>query len=359
MPRLARRDFVGCLEFLRGIYAARNLDQFAAQVLATVSGVVPAALVAYNEYNPARNRNRYTVDRPDGEPPEGEAVFNAFIHEHPLVHYNRRHGFGRIVKISDFVTSAQYHRLGLYNEFFRRCDPPVEDLMNLCFLARGPRVLAVALCRPRRSFGERERFVLELLRGHLKQAYLNAEALEVEGLVTRALGELRQGVIVLGANLRVRWASSAVPGLLAAHFGAPGRGEGRLPEGLLRWVRQEVAALDGKETIPSPRSPLVIEQADRRLLVRLVRQTEGCVIFLREQSTSIDPQLLGPLGLTPREREVLAWVARGKSDAEIAALAGMSRRTVEKHLERIYTKLGVENRTAAAGRALEFLSSFR
>jgi DNA-binding CsgD family transcriptional regulator len=57
--------------------------------------------------------------------------------------------------------------------------------------------------------------------------------------------------------------------------------------------------------------------------------------------------------LTAREREVLHWVAGGKTNRDIAAILGASPRTVEKHLERIYEKLGVETRTAAAMRAIE------
>ena len=56
--------------------------------------------------------------------------------------------------------------------------------------------------------------------------------------------------------------------------------------------------------------------------------------------------------LTTREREVLGWLAAGKTNAQIAAIIGASPRTVAKHLERIYEKLGVESRTAAALRAL-------
>jgi DNA-binding CsgD family transcriptional regulator len=52
--------------------------------------------------------------------------------------------------------------------------------------------------------------------------------------------------------------------------------------------------------------------------------------------------------LTPRETEILSWVAYGKSNAEIGAILGISSTTVGKHLEHIYPKLGVENRTAAA-----------
>lgn len=52
--------------------------------------------------------------------------------------------------------------------------------------------------------------------------------------------------------------------------------------------------------------------------------------------------------LTLREREVLRWLALGKSNAEIGAILRISAATVGKHLEHIYPKLGVENRTAAA-----------
>ena len=59
-----------------------------------------------------------------------------------------------------------------------------------------------------------------------------------------------------------------------------------------------------------------------------------------------------PPELTPREREVLHWLSTGKTDGEIAALLSLSPRTVQKHLEHIYVKLGVETRTAAVTRAL-------
>jgi DNA-binding CsgD family transcriptional regulator len=56
--------------------------------------------------------------------------------------------------------------------------------------------------------------------------------------------------------------------------------------------------------------------------------------------------------LTAREREVLHWLGGGKTDRDIAAILGISPRTVHKHLQRIYEKLGVETRTAAVVRAL-------
>jgi DNA-binding CsgD family transcriptional regulator len=58
------------------------------------------------------------------------------------------------------------------------------------------------------------------------------------------------------------------------------------------------------------------------------------------------------LGLTTREGEVLSWLSKGKTNRDIAQILGLSPRTVDKHLEQIYSKLGVENRTAAAAIAV-------
>jgi DNA-binding CsgD family transcriptional regulator len=63
--------------------------------------------------------------------------------------------------------------------------------------------------------------------------------------------------------------------------------------------------------------------------------------------------VLARLGLSSREGEVLAWVTAGKTNPAIAALLQISQRAVQTYLGRIYRKLGVETRTAAAARALE------
>ncbi|APE28972.1 helix-turn-helix transcriptional regulator [Aurantiacibacter gangjinensis] len=72
------------------------------------------------------------------------------------------------------------------------------------------------------------------------------------------------------------------------------------------------------------------------------------VILLTEQSWK------GMVGLTVRENEVLKWVARGKSNADIGTILGISPETVDTHLRRIFAKLGVNNRMTATLRALEY-----
>ena len=61
--------------------------------------------------------------------------------------------------------------------------------------------------------------------------------------------------------------------------------------------------------------------------------------------------------LTEREAEVLFWLSRGKTNREIGQILSMSPRTVNKHLEPIYRKLSVENRTTAASVCLQYLSN--
>jgi DNA-binding response OmpR family regulator/DNA-binding CsgD family transcriptional regulator len=76
-----------------------------------------------------------------------------------------------------------------------------------------------------------------------------------------------------------------------------------------------------------------------------------------ETHQGTDEQLLQQsLGLTLREAEVLLWISRGKANRDIGEIMQISPRTVNKHLEQVFIKLGVENRAAAAARAVRVLS---
>jgi DNA-binding NarL/FixJ family response regulator len=95
---------------------------------------------------------------------------------------------------------------------------------------------------------------------------------------------------------------------------------------------------------------------------RLVRQRQTTDAALRGVDADIDFSSAAPLealGLTPREAEVLLWVAQGKSNSDVGTILGMSDKTVKIHLGHIYEKLNVESRTAAALQAVEELSRQR
>lgn len=87
---------------------------------------------------------------------------------------------------------------------------------------------------------------------------------------------------------------------------------------------------------------------------RLLRtNAERVVAVRRARAADGSATVADPVALTPREAEIMRWVTAGKSDAQIAQIVGASARTVQKHLQHVYVKLGVESRTSAAMRMLQ------
>ncbi len=146
------------------------------------------------------------------------------------------------------------------------------------------------------------------------------------------------------------------------------------PSGTIRWTTDAAARLLGHAdgSVPAPVLPLLGEAADDAEEVTLETTTASVPglrfvrvgrlgpfeILLRvdQRRSSSDEQILRErLRITAREAEVLVWLARGKTNRDIADVLGLSPRTVNKHLEGIYTKLGVENRSAAVVQCLRAL----
>ena len=75
-----------------------------------------------------------------------------------------------------------------------------------------------------------------------------------------------------------------------------------------------------------------------------------------EAAEAYEARLRSALGLTSREADVLLWLSRGKTNREIGQILDISPRTVNKHLEQVFVKLGVENRASAAARAVRLLA---
>lgn len=146
------------------------------------------------------------------------------------------------------------------------------------------------------------------------------------------------GVLLVDARGRVAWRSpQAALWLQAIDDDAV---EGRLPEAVY-------AVLGGDA------SQVLLTLAGVQLSVRnMGRVGMGETMLLLEQrSANAAPSRLAHAALTPRETEVLSWLAKGKTNRDIGDILGMSHRTVNKHLEHIFEKLGVETRAAAAALA--------
>lgn len=129
------------------------------------------------------------------------------------------------------------------------------------------------------------------------------------------------------------------------------------PPAVLDWLHRHLPDAQERQIEPPV---LTIEQGATSLNLRLHQQTghdddgDDWLIIMREVSdTAVIEAMSLSLKLTAREAEVLYWVVKGKTNKDIGEILGSSPATAKKHLERVYVKLGVETRTAAAGVAMK------
>ena len=162
-----------------------------------------------------------------------------------------------------------------------------------------------------------------------------------------------QAMMALDRAGKVTFATRGAESLVDRHFLGSGIRASALPGGFREWVSQEASRRAVRLSSPTRAAEYVVESEGRRLVARFIpsgRESEQDLVLLTE-TTGTGATDLAALGLSKREAEVLRLVARGKTDAEIAAALVVSPRTVQKHLEHVYEKLGVRTRTAAVSRA--------
>jgi len=182
------------------------------------------------------------------------------------------------------------------------------------------------------SYCELDR-VRRRMQPHLARLWRAARTRRLLASAMSALGQADEhdtrGVIFLGIAGEIEFASPPSLRLLREYF--PPAPADRAPLLVVDWLasgaqRPLVRRLDGRR--------LTIERSDAALVLEERREE---------------------VRLTAREREVLSWVARGKTNVEIAELLWLSPSTVRKHLENVYAKLNVSSRTAAVTRFLGLL----
>jgi DNA-binding NarL/FixJ family response regulator len=128
-----------------------------------------------------------------------------------------------------------------------------------------------------------------------------------------------------------------------------------LPHAAQVWLQQCVVAATAQPASIPASIGLKTDKASVKLQLIYIAQIGADEYLLRliEGEIGDDQTLLNrKLAVTEREAEVLLWIARGKSNRDIAEILDLSPRTVNKHLEQIYAKLGVENRASAAALAV-------
>ncbi|WP_050476177.1 response regulator transcription factor [Herbaspirillum rhizosphaerae] len=203
--------------------------------------------------------------------------------------------------------------------------------------------------------------VVARIGAHIKTARMMSQA---RGMLEHAA----HAVIVLSGNGLPLWQTSKASLWLEKYFPAGAGATHKLPMTLQSWLNESlVRQRQGNGDI----RPLVMTQGGCELRIALSAAGQGheITLLLEEKNLAADaatstpvaamhpalanegsanPPAPGSFHLTPRESDVLMWLGKGKTNRDIADILGMSPRTVNKHLEHIFVKLGVETRSAAA-----------
>jgi DNA-binding CsgD family transcriptional regulator len=328
VPALTRGDAERLLRFVAEAESFGGDHPFEGEFLTQLGGLISADLISYIEFPDwSPNPDPISFDRP-GDEQFDDVIDMDEIHpiqlaEDPVLLHWQGEGFSA-VKYSDFYSRRELHRTRVY----QLLQKPIGMEDSLAIRLRIPpfsRPKILGFDRSGSNFGERDRAVLDLLAPHLLQLY---QAHESRRRLRAALAlheSSDAAIVLLEADGRIEFASHAAHELLDRYFGEDGT---RLPDRLTSWLGQRRAGATAE--------PLRVNAGDQSLLVELV---EGALLLEERRRM---PRL------TPREREILELVAEGRTNAEIAERLWVSPLTVRRHLENIYTKLGVHTRTAAA-----------
>ena len=184
--------------------------------------------------------------------------------------------------------------------------------------------------------------MLARIRVHLANARLTQSA-------RAALDVSGRYLLAVNAAGKLMWATPQAQKLLSDAL-ASESDDVELPDPIPQWLEQARKGKAGSKatvmaTLPG-NEPLRLQYMGK------LGANEFLLRLAKDSGAEAPVEFSSELGLTTREGEVLSWLSKGKTNRDIAQILGLSPRTVDKHLEQIYAKLGVENRTAAAAVAV-------
>jgi DNA-binding CsgD family transcriptional regulator len=342
--------------FRRALTAAYDLHRhreaasFPAVLARILAQAVPCDSAALVSVDPASGQFRLD-SWPAGHFERLDRAEVARLHaaDHPFVAQCRRSRSARAVRLADLASREAFQRTGLYSNLYRFLGIEHQLLM----LVASPDALwrAVMLNRRSQEFLEEERAALESLWPHINLAQRQLRRAQARSPAIAAAADESAGVIVMAGSGAVTLCSEQARLWLSEFFGVVlGARRIALPEALLEWALKRIAHEgDGRRLRTVRRDPLVVGGGDHCLVADLIvdHGKDQHLIRLEKVALNAPAASLEALGLTQREAEVLCWVAQGKTNREVGMILGASARTVQKHLEHVFQKIGVESRTAA------------
>ncbi|QYO66870.1 response regulator transcription factor [Leptolyngbya sp. 7M] len=376
MTILTNSDLHGIFKFLQRLHTLCDQASLPSHVISILPEVLPGEFLSYLIIDLESQEVKFLASSiPNVEEDLGiKKVADDYVkknrspEEHPIIHHYLKTGNGRAFMLSDFSSRQQVDSLeGLYQMSMRLLG--LEDLMMIFLpvdstptpeskqLKSNQKLLTVNVLRSQRNFSERDRSVLNILRPHFFQAYQNAQAVtrmqQKQAQLNQTIEQL--SLVILNYDGKVQHITQHAWTLLSQYFQVSHHCNSPLPEVLQRWIKHQIALFTQIDSFSLPNQSFQMESEGKRLTIRFIfDRKQGQYLLLLEEDPprtfSIDSLEL--LGLTRREAEVLFWVAKDKSNGEIATTLGCSDKTIKKHLEHIYAKFSVQTRTGAVLSAL-------
>jgi DNA-binding CsgD family transcriptional regulator len=359
MARLRQSELAAFSKALALLSSEAGLSSLAARITACLHSLFGCEVASFDLFdNSALRWSTVVVSPAIPNWNQAVAVLQNHAHEHPIVTNAARNNFPHAIRTSDLRSLREYRQTGLYQDFFRV--HLMKTDRQLGFVAKPSPMLTIgaSVNRRGRDFSIEQCALMEHLRPHLLQAYLTAQALarspakiqaERDCASTLAGGEICQ----IDRSGKIEWMSMGVEAILARFFGREPWRSDHLPRSLFERIRQVIQT--NEEAMSKQRRSWEYVHEYATLRVRIAAHSAGAswqVLLTEECQVNSAQQLANQHELSKREGEVLLWISQGKTNAEIALIVDVAARTVEKHVERLFSKLGVYNRTAATRMAL-------
>jgi len=338
-------DVTTILDVVDRVNAAPDLAAYARLTCEGILQLLPSLSVSYNELNPTIGRT-YGVIAPDPGPGwfrTYRQVFETHLNDNPLIGHYLSTGDTRVMAWGDpevgtcigtTLDRLFYEPNGIRSQAAMRLPAPPGIVIGIA-VNRGPE-----------GFDPADRQLLSLLRPHLVHAYRSVQLRSDATLLGRVLGEQGWAVLLVDADGRVvRSSPGAVESV--APYGLDIAEGARLAAGPLDRIRRIMRDYDpATPAAPSPPVP-VLGPAGMLTAVVIPSAVGPHVVLLRARS---ELDALRAAGLTVRQAEVALALADGASSREIASRLGISPATARKHLEAVFSRLGVNHRAAAVAR---------
>lgn len=336
------QDWQAAADLLGEAALAHSFDEIREHSVLPLHRLFRSDFVTYDRWD---NQGRMLSYRAHPDPGATLAAlvepFAAFIHEHPMIPiWSDVIERGKLMQLSELMPVGKFLRTGLWNEVYIHQGTKYQ-------LAFGGRIDAastwtIACGRLPHDFGPRERELSKFLQPRLSRITSSIARRDRAGRIADALrgffARADTAYFFATVDFRVleisdparRWLASAVPGGMPL--------ADRLPAACAELCA--VLARNNSRVVST-----VAVGSLQALVLRLALDGTSLVILQNPASNGAPD---ARAGLTRREAEILGWLSEGKTNTEIAALLGISPRTVEKHCENLFAKLGVESRLGAA-----------